>query len=102
MDLSPGRLPDEEGITQRELYRTGQSPSADVPTRSAGTREGEAKPASRRKRVLTVLAVAAGLLMLGGISYWLCLPDLDEMSRNLRAIREDPNLTPEQKIEKSR
>jgi hypothetical protein len=40
--------------------------------------------------------------MLGGISYWLCLPDLDEMSRNLRAIREDPNLTPEQKIEKSR
>jgi hypothetical protein len=48
------------------------------------------------------LAVTAGLLMLGGISYRLCLPDLNEVSRNLRAIREDPNLTPEQKFEKSR
>jgi hypothetical protein len=87
---------------QRELYRPGQSQSADAPTVRVGTQEGTAKPASRRKRVLSALAVAAGMLMLGGISYWICLPDLDEVSSKLRAIREDPNLTPEQKFEKSR
>lgn len=40
--------------------------------------------------------------MLGFISYCLCLPDLDEVSRQLRAIREDPNLTFAEKFEKSR
>jgi hypothetical protein len=57
---------------------------------------------NRRKKALIALGAAAWLLMLGGISYYLCLPDLDEMSRGLRAIREDPNLTPEEKIAKSR
>jgi hypothetical protein len=102
MDPSSQRLQDEERTMQRELYRPGQSQSADAPTVRVGAQEGKAKPASRRKRVLTALAVAAGMLMLGGISYWICLPDLDEVSRKLRAIREDPNLTPEQRLEKSR
>ena len=60
------------------------------------------RSSGRRKKILIVLGVIAWLLMLGGISYYLCLPDLDEMSRNLRAIREDPNLTPEERFEKSR
>ena len=102
MDPSSQRLQDEERTMQRELYRPGQSQSADAPTVRVGTQEGKAKPASRRKRVLIALAVAAGLLMLGGIVYRLSLTDLDEVSRDLRAIREDPNLTPEQKFEKSR
>jgi hypothetical protein len=57
---------------------------------------------TQRKRVLIGLGVAALLLILGGISYYLCLPDLEEMARNRRAIREDPNLTWEQKREKIR
>ena len=60
------------------------------------------RSSGRRKKILIVLGVIAWLLMLGGISYYLCLPDLDEMSRNLRAIREDANLTPEERFEKSR
>lgn len=56
----------------------------------------------RRRRILIALAVAVWLLMLGFISYCVCLPDLGEVSASLRAIREDPNLTPEQKFEKSR
>jgi hypothetical protein len=42
------------------------------------------------------------LLLLGGISYYLCLPDLEEIARNRRAILDDPNLTWEQKREKIR
>lgn len=61
------------------------------------------KPSSSRwKKALIALGAAAWLLMLGSISYYLCLPDLDETSRSLRAIREDPSLTPEEKFEKSR
>jgi hypothetical protein len=56
----------------------------------------------QRKRVLVGLGVAAWLLLLGGISYSLFLPDIKETAKNLAAIREDPNLTPEQKREKSR
>jgi len=56
----------------------------------------------RRKKILIALSVMVWLLMLGGISYCLCLPDLEEVSRQLKAIREDPNLTLEQKFEKSR
>lgn len=56
----------------------------------------------QRKRVLVGLGVAAWLFLLGGISYSLFLPDIKETARNLAAIREDPNLTPEQKREKSR
>jgi hypothetical protein len=59
-------------------------------------------PNEKRKRVLLGLGMAAWLLMLGSISYYLFLPDLEELSHNLRAIREDPNLTPEEKFEKSR
>jgi hypothetical protein len=57
---------------------------------------------TRRKRARRILAVLAWLLLLGGISYWLCLPDLEEISQSLRTIREDPNLTPQEKFEKSR
>lgn len=56
----------------------------------------------QRKRVLVGLGVAAWLFLLGGISYSLFLPDIKETAKNLAAIREDPNLTPEQKREKSR
>jgi hypothetical protein len=56
----------------------------------------------RRKKILLTLGVTAWLFLLGVISYCLCLPDLDAVSDQLRAIREDPNLTTQQKIEKSR
>jgi len=49
-----------------------------------------------------VLAVAAWLLLLGFTTYYVCLPDLEEVSNSLRAIREDPNLTLQEKLEKSR
>src|SRR5579884_3221765 len=57
---------------------------------------------NRRKKLRRALAVIAWLLLLGFISYCLFLPDLDEVSQKLRAIREDPNLTIEEKFEKSR
>lgn len=57
---------------------------------------------NRRKKLLRALAVLAWLLLLGFISYCLFLPDLGEVSRQLRAIREDPNLTIGEKFEKSR
>jgi hypothetical protein len=57
---------------------------------------------NRRKKLLRALAVIAWLLLLGFISYCLFVPDLEEMSRQLRAIREDPNLTLGEKFEKSR
>lgn len=56
----------------------------------------------RRKKILLALGVTAWLFLLGVISYCLCLPDLDAVSGQLRAIREDPSLTMQQKIEKSR
>lgn len=57
---------------------------------------------NQRRKTLVGLAVAGWLLMLGGISYCLCLPDLVEMNRERRAVFEDPNLTFEQKREKIR
>jgi hypothetical protein len=56
----------------------------------------------KRKRILVALIVAAWLFLLGFISYCVCLPNLKEASASLKAIREDPNLTPEQKVEKMR
>lgn len=58
--------------------------------------------ANRRKNILLGLGVAAMLLLLIGLVYYLCRPNLDAIAQELRAIREDPNLTPEQKLEKSR
>jgi hypothetical protein len=57
---------------------------------------------NRRKKLRRALAVIAWLLLLGFISYCLFLPDLDAVSQKLKAIREDPNLTMEEKFEKSR
>jgi len=57
---------------------------------------------TQRKRVLLGLGGAAWLLMLGGISYCLFLPDLREIAGERRAILDDPNLTWEQKREKVR
>jgi uncharacterized membrane protein YgcG len=58
-------------------------------------------PAQRRKAWIG-LGVAGWLLLLGSISYCLCLPDLAELNRQRRAVFEDKNLTWEQKIEKVR
>jgi hypothetical protein len=57
---------------------------------------------TQRKRALVALGVIALLLMLGGISYYLCLPDLEGMARDHRAILQDPNLTWGEKREKIR
>jgi hypothetical protein len=54
---------------------------------------------AQRKRALVGLGVTALLLLLGGISYYLSLPDLEELARKRRAIWENPNLTWEQKRE---
>jgi hypothetical protein len=102
MELSSDPSKDEGVILRRQVYRAGQTQNAGVPAPGSATKAGEAKPASRRKRVRRALAVIAWLLLLGVISYYLCLPNLDEVSRTLKAIREDPNLTMQQKFEKSR
>jgi hypothetical protein len=52
---------------------------------------------TQRRRALIVLAVAVLLLLLGGISYYLYLPDLEQMARERRAVWQDPNLTWEEK-----
>jgi hypothetical protein len=57
---------------------------------------------SQRKRTLIGLGVAAWLLMLGSISYCLCLPNFEGAGRNLAAMRDDPNLTEEERREKFR
>ena len=57
---------------------------------------------SQRRKTLIGLGVAGWLLMLGGISYCLFLPDFQEINRQRRAIFEDPNLTMEEKFQKSR
>lgn len=61
---------------------------------------------SQRKKVYIGLGVAVWLLFLGSMSYCLCSPDLEEISREMnqarRAVFEDPNLTPEQRREKFR
>jgi hypothetical protein len=102
MELSPESSKDEGMILLRQVYRAGQTQSTGVPTPGSTTKAAQAKLAPRRKRVRRALAVIAWLLLLGGISYYLCLPNLDEVSRSLKAIREDPNLTMEQKFEKTR
>jgi hypothetical protein len=57
----------------------------------------------RQKRLARVsLGMAAWMLLLGTVSYCLCLPSVDDAKRALTAIRDDPNLTPEEKGEKSR
>ena len=61
-----------------------------------------ANSSRRRKRVLLALAVLAWLLILGFGSYYYFLPDLDEVSQQLKAIRDDPNLTLQERLEKSR
>lgn len=101
MELSSEPSKDEDVILLRQLYRAGKTHPVGVPTPGSATKAGEAKPASRRKRVRVALAVIAWLLLLGGTSYYFCLPNLDEVSRNLKAIREDLNLTMEQRFEKS-
>src|SRR5262249_20379114 len=88
-------------IQQRPLYRAGQTESGGPPTSASTKQARESRHSSRRKRIRRALAIIAWLLLLGGISYYLCLPDLDEVSRKLKAIREDPNLTMQQKFEKS-
>lgn len=57
---------------------------------------------SQRKKTFIGLGVAGWLLLLGGISYCLCLPDLAQMNRERRAIFADDSLTMEQKFEKVR
>ncbi|HEY7308759.1 MAG TPA: hypothetical protein VH643_05270 [Gemmataceae bacterium] len=57
---------------------------------------------AQRKRVLVGLGAAAWLLMLGGISYCIALPDFEAAGRSLGASMSDPNLTPEARREKFR
>jgi hypothetical protein len=57
---------------------------------------------TQKKRALQGLGIAAWMLLLGGISYCICLPDLAEIAKEQRAVWEDPNLTFEQKREKTR
>jgi uncharacterized membrane protein YgcG len=56
----------------------------------------------QRKKAYIGLGVAGWLLLLGGISYWLCLPNLEAIQRERKAIFEDKSLTREEKFEKLR
>ncbi|SRR5579883_2059014 len=102
MEPSSEPSKDEGMVVQRQLYRAGQTQTAGVCPPGSATKAGDAKPPSRRNRLRRALAVTVWLLLLGGISYYLFLPNLDEVSRSLKAIRDDPNLTMEQKFEKTR
>jgi hypothetical protein len=102
MDLSTQPSPDEDRVMQRPLYLAGQTQPASVPTRNVATRGGTPKPTSWRRCLLFGLALSAWLLLLGGISYRLFLPNLEEIARERRAVLDDPNLTWEQKREKIR
>jgi hypothetical protein len=57
---------------------------------------------SQRKKTLVGIGVAVWLLMLGGISYCLFLPDLDDIRQERRAIFMDKSLSFEEKREKVR
>jgi uncharacterized membrane protein YgcG len=56
----------------------------------------------QRKRTFRGLAVVAWLLLLGGISYAVFLPNPKKILHELQSIQQDPNLTREEKREKSR
>jgi hypothetical protein len=125
MDFSSDLPADEARIMERPLYRPGQNQSASK-TPAAASKGVVAKPSSpspalkrspgsagdkpsrrfgtpgQRKRVLVGLGVTAWLLLLGSISYCLCLPDLKQIAQDQRAIWSDQNLTREEKIEKTR
>ncbi|MHB1426096.1 MAG: hypothetical protein ACYC3I_23280 [Gemmataceae bacterium] len=55
---------------------------------------------TQKRRTRVGLGMAAWMLLLGTISYCLCLPSVDDAKRALAAIRDDPNLTPEERREK--
>lgn len=57
---------------------------------------------NQRKKALIGLAVAGWLLLLGGISYCICLPNLEDMRTQRRAIFEDDKLSFEEKRDKIR
>jgi hypothetical protein len=131
MDISPKPSPDEARFSERKLYRAGQTqtaskaPGAPLKTlkKSSTPANSQSSPGKRRllmvlllgfgyyllygtavqrKRVLIGLGVAAWLLMLGSISYCVCLPDLSKIQEEQTAIWQDPNLTFEEKREKTR
>jgi hypothetical protein len=142
MDLSSQQSQDEARISERKLYRAGQTPAAPkspavTPARSPAkpampalksplksqVKATSGKPSTgkrillvlltlgvgyyllfgtqtQRKRVLIGLGVMAWMLMLGGISYCLSLPDLEQIAKEQRAVWSDPNLTFDEKREK--
>lgn len=80
--------------TERTLYRAGSTPPATLPPPRRGR--------TWKKRILRALCAILFLLLLGGVSYWLFLPNLEDLARQRRAILDDANLTWDQKIEKIR
>lgn len=118
MDLSSNPSQDQDRIMQRQLYRAGQNQPAPAsaspaskPSSSAAAKPKRAPGSSganqrqpiltpsRRRKALIGLGVAAWLLLLGSISYCLCLPDIEGIAHEFRALR-DPNLSPEERREK--
>lgn len=131
MNTSSNPSPDEAKFSERKLYRAGQtqlapkSPGAPLKSVKSTSPAANSKspPKNRillmilllgfgyyllygtpvqRKRTLIGLGAAAWLLLLGGISYSLCLPDLKSIDQQQRAIWQDPNLSPQEKFEKTR
>src|SRR5262249_5610335 len=127
MDLSSNPSQDEDRIMQRQLYRPGQSQPAPAatPVRSAAKKSSSASgqsskgqrillmilllgvgyyllygTPSQRRKVYIGLGVAGWLLLLGGISYCLSLPDLEGLNRERMALWKDNNLSFEEKREK--
>ncbi len=116
MDLSQEPSKDESRIMDRQLYRAGQTktaaksspatparsiakPSMPPPKRSS-LAKGDQTPLLQRRLVRAVLA-ALWLLLLGGASYCVFLPDpIDEARREMRTVFRDKNLTREERREK--
>lgn len=121
MDLSSNRSQDEDRIMQRQLYRAGQNQSAQTPasgaSKPASSSAAKAKHSSgsssskwsadksiltpsQRRKLLIGLGVSVWLLLLGTISYFLSLPNLDALNQERMALFQDNSLTPEERREK--
>lgn len=121
MNVSPEPSPDESRVRERQLYRPGQIQPAPKPAASARplakaalpppkrpARTPSDKPPLLQRRLVRGVLAAAWLLMLGGVSYCVFLPDPVEEARRdmragfeeMRAVSENKDLTQEQKREK--
>lgn len=115
MDLSQEPSKDEARTMDRQLYRAGQTPKTPKPSPAAPARsiakpsapqskrslaKGDSTPFLQRRLVRGILALL-WLLLLGGASYCVFLPDpIEEARRDMRDLWRNKDLTREERREK--